>query len=101
MYDKNNTMDKVDEARLDLFAWKQRPYDGIPPTSTALMQHVISLSTKQAAYGARQQCAKCKLKVLLTGDGRKVNLLDDPSTYCPELSPVNKMWLQDGMPRAM
>ncbi|KAK4328649.1 hypothetical protein Pmani_000958 [Petrolisthes manimaculis] len=40
MYDKNNTMDKVDEARLDLFAWKQRPYDGIPPTSTALMQHV-------------------------------------------------------------
>ncbi|KAK3880307.1 hypothetical protein Pcinc_015186 [Petrolisthes cinctipes] len=65
MYDKNSTMDKVDEVRLDLLARKQRPYDGIPPTNEGL-------STKQAAYEARQQCAKCKLKALLTGGGRKL-----------------------------
>ncbi|KAK4304567.1 hypothetical protein Pmani_023447 [Petrolisthes manimaculis] len=28
MYDKNSTMGKVNEARLDLFPRKQRPYDG-------------------------------------------------------------------------
>ncbi|KAK4321216.1 hypothetical protein Pmani_007946 [Petrolisthes manimaculis] len=60
MYDKNNTMDKVDEARLNLFARKQRPYDGIPPTSTALIQHV-----KWSVYQAGSiwgQAAVCKMQ---------------------------------------
>lgn len=47
MYDKNNIMDKIDEARLDLLARKQRSYDAIPLTGTALIQHV-----KQSAYQA-------------------------------------------------
>ncbi|KAK4306954.1 hypothetical protein Pmani_021252 [Petrolisthes manimaculis] len=60
MYDKNSTVDKVDEARLDLFARKQRPYDGIPPTSTALIQHV-----KWSVYQAGSiwgQATVCKMQ---------------------------------------
>ena len=48
MYDKQSTTGKVDEARLELFAQKQRSYDAIPPTSASLLQHV-KRSTFQAA----------------------------------------------------
>ena len=37
----------VDEARLHMFASKQRPYDSIPPTQAALREHA-----KRAAYQA-------------------------------------------------
>ena len=47
MYDRSSTADGVDEARLDLFARKQRSYEAIPPTRAALIQH-----TKRAAYQA-------------------------------------------------
>ena len=60
MYDKNSTMDKVDEARLDLFTQKQRSYDAIPPTSAALIQHV-----KRSAYQAGciwGQATVCKMQ---------------------------------------
>ena len=43
MYDKHSNMTKVDEARLHLFAQKQRSYDSIPPTSASLVQHVKAL----------------------------------------------------------
>ena len=47
MYDRSSATDGVDEARLDLFARKQRSYDAIPPTSAALKEHA-----KRAAYQA-------------------------------------------------
>ena len=47
MYDRSSTVNGVDEARLDLFARKQRPYEAIPPTRAAPIQH-----TKLAAYQA-------------------------------------------------
>ena len=47
MYDRSSTTDFVDDARLDMFARKQRPYEAIPPTRAALLQHV-----KRAAYQA-------------------------------------------------
>ena len=47
MYDRSSTADGVDEVRQDLFAKKQRPYEAIPPTRAALIQH-----TKHAAYQA-------------------------------------------------
>ncbi|KAJ8340119.1 hypothetical protein SKAU_G00347520 [Synaphobranchus kaupii] len=47
MYDRSSTAVSVDEARLDMFARKQRPYEAIPPTRAALLQH-----TKHAAYQA-------------------------------------------------
>ena len=47
MYDRSSTAEGVDDARLDMFARKQRPYEAIPPTRDALLQHV-----KRAAYQA-------------------------------------------------
>ena len=47
MYDRSSTAEGVDEARLDMFAWKQRPYEAIPPTRSALKQHM-----KRASYQA-------------------------------------------------
>ena len=49
MYDRSNTARGVDDARLDMFARKQRPYEAIPPTRAALHQHV-KLATYQAGY---------------------------------------------------
>ena len=40
MYDRSSTTCKVDEACFDLFARKQRAYYAIPPTQTALKEHV-------------------------------------------------------------
>ena len=39
----------VDDARLDMFAQKQKPYEAIPPTQAALHQHVKH-ATSQAGY---------------------------------------------------
>lgn len=47
MYDRSSAATGVDEARLDLFARKQRPYNSIPPTQAALREHA-----KRAAYQA-------------------------------------------------
>ena len=47
MYDRSSAAAGVDEARLDLFARKQRSYDSIPPTRAALKEHA-----KHAAYQA-------------------------------------------------
>ena len=64
----------VDYARLDMFARKQRPYEAIPPTLGALLQH-----TKRAAYqagcisGVNQQYIKIiqKHRILQSGVGEK------------------------------
>ena len=61
MYDKHSTTGKVDEARLDLFARKQRCYDAIPPTSASLVQHV-----KRSAFQAAciwGQATVCKMQI--------------------------------------
>ena len=47
MYDRSSVATGVDEERLHMFARKQRPYDSIPPTQTALWEHA-----KRAAYQA-------------------------------------------------
>lgn len=47
MYDRSSTVVHVDEARLEMFARKQRPYGAIPPTRAVLLQHA-----KRAAYQA-------------------------------------------------
>ncbi|XP_056134724.1 mucin-5AC [Lampris incognitus] len=48
MYDRSSAATGVDEARPDLFARKQRPYNSIPPTQAALREHA-----KHDAYQAR------------------------------------------------
>ena len=47
MYDRSSTATTVNDARLDLFARKQRSYQAIPPTQAALKEHI-----KGAAYQA-------------------------------------------------
>ena len=47
MYDRSSSACTVDEARLDLFARKDRSYNSIPPTRAALREHA-----KRAAYQA-------------------------------------------------
>lgn len=44
-YNKQSRTHRVNECRLDLFAHKNSPYDAIPPTFGALVQHV-----RRAAY---------------------------------------------------
>ena len=39
MYDRSSTTCKVDEARFELFARKQKAYNAIPPTKAALKEH--------------------------------------------------------------
>ena len=64
MYDKNSTVDGVDDARFDLFARKQRSYDAIPPTRSSLAQHV-----KRATYQAA--CVLFIQRALATGVGKQ------------------------------
>ncbi len=45
MYDRSSPAASVDDARLDLFAQKQRSYNAIPPTRAALRE-----LAKRAAY---------------------------------------------------
>lgn len=45
MYDRTTVTFAVNEARFELFAKNQRPYDAIPPTRGAILEH-----TKRAAY---------------------------------------------------
>ena len=45
MYDRSSEASCVNEARLDLFARKQRTYYAIPPTRATLREHA-----KRAAY---------------------------------------------------
>ena len=47
MYDRSSSTEAVDDARLELFARKQRSYEAIPPTRAALVQHI-----RRAAYQA-------------------------------------------------
>ena len=45
MYDRSSSTESVDAAGFKLFARKQRPYNAIPPTQAALVQHI-----RRAAY---------------------------------------------------
>ena len=40
VYDTSSTAECVNDARLDMFARKQMPYETIPPTQSALKEHV-------------------------------------------------------------
>ena len=47
LYDRSSNAVCVNDARLQLFARKQRSYQSIPPTRTAIVQHL-----KRATYQA-------------------------------------------------
>ena len=47
LYDQSSTAKQVNEARLDMFARKQKAYEMIPPSQSTLQEHI-----KRAAYQA-------------------------------------------------
>ena len=53
----SSTATCINNARLDMFARKQRPYQSIPPTRSALLQHV-----KRAAHQAGSICSQSTLR---------------------------------------
>ena len=55
VYDRSSPLKAVNEARLEMFARKQKMYDTIPPTQDALYQH-IRRSAYQAAAAVWGQC---------------------------------------------
>lgn len=57
MYDWSSSTNKVNDARPDLFAGKQRPYNGIPPSRAALVEH-IKRSVLQAGHTWGQSLCK-------------------------------------------
>ena len=57
MYDRSSSTNKVNDASLDLFARKQHPYDGIPPSRAALVEH-IKRSVLQAGHTWGQSLCK-------------------------------------------
>lgn len=67
MYDRSSTAANVDEARLDMFATKQRSYESIPPTRAALLQH-----TRLVMCGPRQSSVSQKQRTLQSGNGRRL-----------------------------
>jgi len=71
MYDRSSTAEGVDDARLDMFARKQRPHEAIPPTRGALLQHTKVLPIRQAAAGVNQQYINQKYRILQSGVGEK------------------------------
>ena len=64
MYDRSSTTSSVDEARLDLFARKQRAYGLIPPTRNTSREHA-----KRAAYQGGHIWGQC--------------IKRDPERQCP------------------
>ena len=64
MCDRSNTPTGVNNARLDMFARKQRPYEAVPLTRSALLQHVM-----RAVYQAGCVCSQSTLTVDLTKYG--------------------------------
>jgi len=68
MYDRSSADTSVNDARLDFFARKQRPYDAIPPKSAPLKLH-----SKHATYQGRIIWGPLSLdlsqRVQLIGDG--------------------------------
>lgn len=69
LYDRSSESSSVNEARLELFARKQRTYDYIPPSKAALVEHA-----KRAAYQAGHVWYQALVKqrnspILQIGDG--------------------------------
>ena len=95
MYDRSSTDEGVDDARLDMFARRQRPYEAIPPTRSVLNQHEM-----HAAYqaGFRQQYVNQKRRLLSTQLGQErrsvADRLDRAPTHCRELPAADQVWIQ-------
>lgn len=88
MYGRSSTAATVDEARLDMFARKQRSYEAIPPTRAALLQH-----TRHAAFQAGcvwAQATQCQPEVESPADWGCQKVGEDWHVFWTANSPIAK-----------
>ena len=86
MYDRSSTATCVNDARLELFARKQKSYQSIPPTRAALVQHL-----KPSAYQAGciwSQATVCKPETLSSTDWGWIKETDVWKTCWSTLPPI-------------
>lgn len=86
MYDRSSTATCVNNARLELFARKQRSYQSIPPTQAALVQHL-----KRAAYQAAciwSQATVCQPETQSPADWGWIQEADIWKTCWSTLPPI-------------
>ena len=86
MYDRSSIAKCVDDARLELFARKQKSYQSIPPTQAALVQHL-----KRSAYQAGciwSQATVCQPEILSPADWGWIKEVDIWKTYWSTLPPI-------------
>ena len=74
MYDKSSTVACVNIAMLDMFARKQRPYQAIPPTRTALLQHAKHAACQAGCIWSQSTLRRQKHRALLTGYGQRMEI---------------------------
>ena len=86
IYDKSSIAKCVDDARLELFARKQKSYQSIPPTRAALVQHL-----KRSAYQTGciwSQATVCHPETLSPADWGWIKDADIWKTYWSTLPPI-------------
>ena len=86
MYDKSSPTSNINDARLDLFARKQRSYDSIPPTRGALVEH-----TKRAMYMAGciwGQSVSCSMEIENPGEFGWIKKGDSWQIFWTKLAPI-------------
>ena len=71
---KSSTATGVNNARLDMFARKQRLYQAIPPTRSALLQRVKRAAYQAGSIWSQSTLRQAKNRGLLTGDGRRMDI---------------------------
>ena len=73
MYDRSSSTIKVNDARLDLFVRKQRPYNGIPPSRAALVDQIKRYVLQAGHTWGQLLCISRKLyHHLPDGVGKKI-----------------------------
>ena len=86
MYDRSSKYEDVDDAKLDMFARKQSPFQAIPPTRAALLQNV-----KRAVYQANwiwSQSTVCKPDIKSPSHWGWTKTGDSWQILWTELSPI-------------
>ena len=72
MYDRSSSTEAVDDARLELFSRKQRSYEAVPPTRSALVQHIRRAAYQSACIrGTGLWSVGLKRRILHNGAGNK------------------------------
>ena len=76
LYDRSSAAKRVNDAGLNLFAQKQRPYDAIPPTQSALRLHAKRAIFQGGIIWGRQLSPGLAPIVQRNGDGSEKTTLE-------------------------